>query len=38
MGRVTDIPGFRVIGCGKTVKKNGVEGALDNKVKTRDFV
>lgn len=38
MGRVKDIPGLRVIGCGKTVKKNRVEGHLDNEIKTRDFV
>lgn len=38
MGRVKDIPGLRVIGCGKTVKKNRVEGHLDNEIKTRYFV
>lgn len=38
MGRFKDIPGLRVIGCGKMVKKDRVEGHLDNKIKTRGFV
>lgn len=36
MGRVKDIPGLRIIGCGKMVTKKRVVGGLENQAKQRD--